>query len=72
MAHVELAALLQLLAHRTRSLAIGEVARQQQLLAIGSQQTEAETAVVFAEADKARGLGGLLLDLGSGLLDVAE
>jgi hypothetical protein len=31
-------------------------ARQQQLLAIGRQQAEAEAAVVFAEADEARAL----------------
>jgi len=52
---------LQLLGHLPCGFAIGEVARQQQLFAIGRQQTEAETAVVLAEADKTRGFRGFFL-----------
>ncbi len=62
---------LQLFGHLTGSLAVGKVARQQQLLAVGGQQAEAETAVVFAEADEAGSLGGFLLGAG-GYLDLAD
>src|SRR5471032_919265 len=69
-AHVQWLAGLQLLGHLAGGFAVGEVARQQQLLTIGRQQTKAETAVVFAEADETRGFRGFLLggrrDLGLG------
>src|SRR5690606_40364390 len=40
---------------------------QQQLLAVGGQQAEAEAAVLLAETDETRALGGLLLAFRSSL-----
>ncbi|MNY20593.1 hypothetical protein D3C86_1540800 [compost metagenome] len=64
--------MLQLLGHGTRRLAIGETAGKQQLLAIGGQQAETETAVVFTEADEACGFRRFLLGAGVGLHFAAE
>lgn len=59
-AHVQSLARLQLFGYLTCGFTVSKVARQQQLLTISRQQAESEAAVVFAEADEARGLGGFL------------